>query len=356
MMKFYRKMAVLIFLLLLVLLICGCKAKLSAPETNMLTLQYELAADEELEPFYVSDTKIYAAVNKLEPPSMSAPSFGATTERFIVYDLGTEKEEIHYDLCEEGVYIYHAMPFEEGVIYAVYTPLAPGASLDESIQWDIKYISDKGTEILDSGYCKSVDRIPGFALIDGEVYYLYEDFYEDTGYGFGVSKAGLEHSKPVLKEKEYSLSESEFYSNGSDYVIHVDGKLLVGNAKGIYRKYDLPEKISAFGICSDYLFCCTTQDGNKWTARSVSLKTGEEHAAETQMPLYRISSMCGDELTCVGDGFSMHVLRPGKNFEIQQVEESMEIIETREYVRYYPYGDVETLAQLDETKFLRVTW
>jgi len=251
----------------------------------MLTLKYELAEDEELEPFYVSDTKIYAAVNKLEPPDMSAPSFGAVTEKFIVYNLLTEKEEVCYDSGEDDVYIYHAMPFKNGIIYAVYERPESDAALDEKVRWEIKYISDEGCRVLDSGLCSSkFDMLPGFTVLDGDVYYLYENFVEKTGYGFGIKKADLDNSKTVVWETDYSLSETEFYSNGTDYVIHVDGKLLIGNGKGIYREYDLTENMSAFGICEDYLFCCTTSDGNKWTARSVSLETGEEYTFEDIVP------------------------------------------------------------------------
>ena len=355
-MRFYQKTVFILLLLALALTIHGCKAELRAPETEMLTLKYGLAEDEELEPFYVSDTKIYAAVNKLDPPSMSAPRFGVSTQRFIVYDLLAEKEEAQYDPEEKGIYIYHAMPFENGIIYAVYTPLEQDAELDESIQWDIKYVSDGGVKVLDSGRCSSVYAMPGFALLEGEVYYLYEDLDEKTGYGFGINKADLHNPKTVVEEKGCGLSETEFFHNGTDYVVHVDGKLLIGNVEGIYREYDLPEKMSDFGICKDYLFCCTTSDGNKWTARSISLETGREYTAEVKMPLYRISSMGGDELTCASTGFKMYVFRPGEEFEILPVEETLEIIENREYVRYYPYGDTKTLAQLDETKFLRITW
>ncbi len=356
-MKTYQKAVTLLLLIVLVLSSYGCKETLNKPEKDMLTLKYKLTEDEELEPFYVSDTKVYAAVNKLEPSSMSAPSFGATTERFIVYNLLDEKEETCYDLGEDDVYIYHAMPFENGIIYAVYTPLGPEASLDERIQWHIKYISDEGSKVLDSGRCSSMfDMLPGFTMLDGEVYYLYEDFDEKTGYGFGINKADLDNPKTVVRETDYSLSETEFYSNGTDYAIHVDGKLLIGNVKGIYREYDLPEKMSDFGICKDYLFCCTTSDGNKWTARSISLETGEEYTAEIGMPLYRICSMSGDELSCISTGFSMYVFRPGEEFEILPVEDTLEIIENREYVRYYPYGETKTLAQLNETKFCRITW
>lgn len=86
------------------------------------------------------------------------------------------------------------------------------------------------------------------------------------------------------------------------------------------------------------------------------METGEEYTAEIGMPLYRICSMSGDELSCISTGFSMYVFRPGEEFEILPVEDTLEIIENREYVRYYPYGETKTLAQLNETKFCRITW
>lgn len=198
--------------------------------------------------------------------------------------------------------------------------------------------------------------MPGFALLDGEVYYLYET-YNDKKCGFGIKKADLNKPETVVEEKNYRLSEPDLYSNGRDFAILVRGKILIGNAKGIYREYNLPEKLSDFGICKDYLFCNTTSDGNKWTARSISLKTGKEYTAESKTPLYRISGMNGDELTCIGDSFhDMYILRPGKKLKMVPIEESQEISVNLEYVRYYPYGDTKTLAQISDTKFCQVTW
>ena len=357
-MKFYQKTVFLLLLLTLVLATYGCKAELSEAETDMLTMKYELSDEEELEPFYVSDTKIYAAVNKIDLSQTEVPNFGAATERFIVYDYKTGKEEARYNLDENNAYIYHAMPFEQGIIYAVYTLPEPDAAMDESIQWNVKYTSDEGTRVLDSGRCRSVYVMPGFAILDGDVYYLYENFNEKSGYGFGINRADLYNPETMMEEKDYSISETEFYSNGTDFAILVDGKhdVLIGNAEGIYREYDLPEKMSHFGICKDYIFCCTTSNENQWTARSISLETGEEYMEEIKMPLYRISSMSGDELTCVDMRFDMYILRPGKKFEIVPVDATPEILTNRKYVRYYPYGDTKTLAQIDETKFCRITW
>ncbi len=352
-MKRYQKAVVLSLLFALTLTAYGCKPKLSEPELDVLNLKYELAEDEELEPFYASETKIYAAVNK-KTPSMSAPSFGAETEKFIVYDLQSQKAESQYEPKEDGKYIYHAIPFEDGILYAIYTP---PESIDESIQWDIKYISDEGSKVLDSGLCSSqFSMLPGFTILDGDVYYLYEDFDEESGYGFGIKKADLQNPEIIVEEKGRRLSDTEFCSNGTDYALLSDGKILIGNAEGIYREYDLPNPMSDYGICKDYLFCCTNSDGNKWTARSISLKTGKEYAAETETPLYRIASMNGGELTCIDDNWNMYILRPGKEFEIISADEPNEILVGRRNVRYYPYGDRAALAQLDETKFCRMTW
>ncbi len=359
-MKIYRKTGVLLLVLALALTTYGCKGKLSEPEMEVMNLKYDLAEDENLEPFYASETKIYAGVLKKEPPSRLAPRFGVTTEKFIVYDIENERIEVQYEPEDEGIYLYHAMPFEDGIIYAAYTLPEPDASIDDSIPWYIKYVSDEGTRVLDSGRCSDKFSMPAFALLDGEVYYLYEIFDGNTECGFGISRADLYNPEIVVEEKNYRLSESEFYANGTDFVVLVeDGKhsFLIGNAEGIYREYDLPEQMSNFAICKDYLFCCTTSDGHKWTARSISLKTGEEYTVETEGPIYRIASMTGDELACIVDEWDMHIFRPGKKFEMIPVESSeKEFHESRESVRYYPYGDTKTFAQLDDTKFCRITW
>lgn len=352
-MKLYQKAAILSLLFALTLTAYGCKSKLSEPELDELNLKYELAEDETLEPFYASETKIYATVNKRKP-SMSAPSFGAETEKFIVYDIASEKVAAQYDPEEDGKYIYHAIPFENGILYAIYTP---PESIDESIKWDIKYISDEGSKVLDSGLCSSqFSMLPGFTVLDGDVYYLYEDYHEKTGYGFGIKKADLNEPQLIVEEKARKLSDTEFCSNGTDYALLSDGKILIGNAEGIYREYDLPNPMSDYGICKDYLFCCTESDGNKWTARSISLKTGKEYTAETEKPLFRIASMSGNELTCILENWEMCTLRPGREFEIVFADVPDEILVGRRNVRYYPYSDRETLAQLDETKFCRMTW
>ncbi len=337
-MKHYQKAVILGLLVSLALTVCGCKPKLSEPEFGELNLKYELAEDEELEPFYASDTKIYAAVNKRKP-STSAPSFGAETEKFIVYDIASEKVEAQYDPEEDGEYIYHAMPFEDGILYAAYTP---PESIDESVKWDIKYISDVESKTIDSGLCSSMfDMLPGFTILEGEVYYLYEDFDEASGYGLGIKRADLQKPEPIVEEKNRRLSETEFYSNGTDYTVLIDGKILIGNIEGIYREYNLPKPMSDYGICKNYLFCCTESDGNKWTARSISLKTGKEYTAEIEKPLYRITSMSGDELTCVRENWEMCILCPGKEFEIISLDEPDEILVDKKRVRYYPYGDRE---------------
>lgn len=360
-MRVYQKSLLMLLLTALVLTACGCKGKLSEPEMEVLNLNYELAEDEALEPFYASDTKIYAGVLKKEPDTMSAPGFGFTTEKFIVFDLQSGEAEAEYDPKEKDVYIYHAMPFEEGIIYAVYTPPEPDAPIEDSTPWYIKFISDEGIQVLDSGRCSSKFSMPAFAQLSGDVYYLYQIFDGNTECGFGIGKADLNRPETIVKETDYKLSDPEFYSNGSDFAVHVDGEhdFLIGNADGIYMEYDLPESMSDFAICKDYLFFCTTSDGNKWTTRSISLKTGEEYAYETETkePFYRIASMSGDELTCISEHWDMYLLRPGKNFEMVPVESpEKEFREAREYVRYYPYGERGTLAQLDETKFCRISW
>ncbi len=353
-MKHYQKAQLLALLTLLVLTVCSCQGKLAKPDLEELDMQYELAEDEELEPFYASETKIYAAVLKKEPPSMLAPRFGVTTERFIVYDIENKRIEVQYEPEEEGIYIYNAMPFEGGIIYSAYTP---PESIDSGVGWEIKYISDKGSKVIDSGLCSSkFDMLPGFAVLEGEVYYLYEDYDKNSGYGFGIKIADLNNPEIVVEERKRKLDETEFYSNGTDYAFSSEGKILIGNAKGVYREYELPEKMSHYGICKDYLFCCTTSDGNSWTARSISLKTGKEYTAEIEKPMSRFASMSGDELTCVRENWEMCVLRPGKEFEIVSTDDPDEIRVGRMFVRYYPYGDRETLAQIDETKFCRITW
>lgn len=358
--KTVRCLMVAAALLLLALTASGCKAKFSEPEMEVLNLNYKLAEDEELEPFYASETKLYAGVLKRKP-SRFAPSFPVTTEKFIVYDLVSGKVEAEYDPKEKDVYIYHAMPFEEGIIYAVYPPPEPNAPIEDGCPWYIKYISDEGIKTLDSGRCSSKFSMPAFAQLDGNVCYLYEIFDGNTERGFGISKADLNHPEVIVEETDYQLSDPEFYSNGTEYAILVDGKhdFLIGNAEEIYGKYDLPEPMSDFAICKDYLFCCTSSDDTKWTARSVSLKTGKAYACETEMnkPLYRIASMRGDEVTCISENWSMYILRPGKNYEIVPVEpREKDFPEAREFVRFYPYGETRTLAQLDDTKFCRITW
>ena len=356
-MKYYRKTALLLLLIALMLNICGCRSKLSEPEKDIVTLNYKLEEDERLRPLYASETRIYAAVNKRKPPHMSAPGFTATTEQFIVYDLQSQKVVAKYDPGANGTCIFNAVPFKKGILYAAYTPLGPDDSLDESIKWDIKYISDEGSKIIDSGRCSSmVDKLPEFTVLDGEVYYLYEDLDEDTGYGFGIKRADLGGPEIVVEEKGRKLIETQFQSNGKDYAVLTDGKFLVGNAKGFYREYDLPKPMSDYGICRDYLFCCTESDGNRWTARSISLKTGEEYTAEIEKPLFRIASMGGDELTCIDTNFDMYILRPGKEFEIVSLENPKEIREGRDNVGYYPYGDTKTFAQLKDTKLCRIVW
>lgn len=357
-MKLYRKTALLLLLITLMLITCGCQSKLSEPEKDIVTLNYKLEEDEKLEPFYASETKIYASVSKRKPQRTPTAQqvIGVVTEKIIVYDLKSQKVAAQYDPGADGTYISHAVPFEKGILCSVYTPPGPDDSLDESIKWDIKYISDEGSKIIDSGRCSMFDMTPDFTVLDGQVYYLFEDFDEKTGYGFGINRADPSGPEIVVEEKERRLIETKFCSNGTDYVVHIDGKFLVGNAKGFYREYDLPKPMSDYGICKNYLFCCTETEGEQWTARSISLKTGEEYTAEIENPLYRIASMGGDELTCISRNFDMYILRPGKEFEIVSLENPEEIREGRDSVWYYPYDDTKTFAQLEDTKLCRIAW
>ena len=356
-MKKSQKLILMLLLLPLILTVYSCKSNPSKSEKTTFNLKYELAEDEELEAFYVSDTKIYATVNKIDTTNMSAPTFGTTTQRFIIYDFVNDELEKQYDIEERGVYIYHAIPFQDGIIYSVYTPNGTAEVSDTGFPWEIRYISDERNQVIDSGFCSNmIDMLPGFSILDEEVYYLYEDMDEDTGYSFGIKKADLDNSQVVVQETEKKLSETEFYSNGTDYAILVDAKILIGNTKGIYREYDLPEKISSYGICKDYLFCCTTSDGSKWAARSINLETGKEYVSESDEPLYRVTSMRGMELTCVLENWEMCILQPGKNYKVFPLDSSDDLLETRRYVIYYPYDETKTLAQLDSTKFCRIIW
>lgn len=56
-------------------------------------MQCELDGDEELKLSCVLDTKIYAKVSRLELPNRLAQSFGAVTERFIIYNLYFKNKE-----------------------------------------------------------------------------------------------------------------------------------------------------------------------------------------------------------------------------------------------------------------------
>lgn len=356
-----KKLTLAVLVLASILVVCACGKDIKEPTTESFDLGYKLQEDEEIEPFFATDSLIYAAVLKKDPPSTMQSMFGAKTEKFIVYDTKSSKVTEEYAIKDTDAYIYNAMPFEDGIIYSTYLPKTKKDN--GQVPWSINYVTQDDSITVDSGHCRSNMNTPGFANIGEDIYYLYEDFVKESKYGFGIRKADLEKPKEVLWETKHKLSENELYSNGTDFAIMVEGKIndgkanvLIGNVDGIYNEYDFPEKITSMGLCKDYLFCCTTSDGEKYSARSIALESGEEYDAELEEPLYRIASMKGNELTCVAGNWGMCILHPGKEFKKVSVEDPEKIIDGREFVRYYPYGESGTFAQLDDKKFCRLTW
>lgn len=247
------------------------------------------------------------------------------TESFLVFGKDGEAQEI---VMKDDAYIYNAVPFKNGVLYATYEITGM-----EKCKWYIKHIENEKVELIDQGQCDSYSNMPSIAYVGDTPYY---QFTERTSQGIqeGVKRIVNGKAETLFSYKTDRMNSPFLCSNGVmfSYISQEGGSPLyvIGDKDGIKYKNTTKKKLASFGINDDVMLCSLAEDIDgvpEYEMLSVDLSTGEKTYSDTDQPYYRICGS-GNAFLCIDGKWTLYLMKSdGKKISQKAVEypESLEL-------------------------------
>ena len=226
------------------------------------------------------------------------------TERLLVFS----KDGVQEIPVNDEAYIYNAVPFKNGVLYASYKYGDPG-----ECEWSVNYAEKERIELIDSGQCESYGNMPSIVYIGDIPYY---QFTEKTSQGIreGIKRVVNGDPELVVSYECSSMQDPLLRSNGTEYCyIMADGSdptYIIGDESGVLYKNTIRKKMVDFGINDNTVVCSLAEDVDgkaEYEMLAIDLHTGEENYHEAKQPYYRICGS-GDAFLCVDFQFGLHLI------------------------------------------------
>lgn len=239
------------------------------------------------------------------------------TERLLV----VSKDDVQEIPMNVDSYIYNAVPFKKGVLYASYEY---GDS--RKCEWSVNYVEKGHIDLIDSGQCESYGNMPSIVYIGDVPYY---QFTEKTSQGIreGIKRVVDSELELVFSYECASIQDPLLVSNGTEYCyLMADGSYptyIIGDESGILYKNTIRKKMVDFGINDHTMVCSLAEDIDgeaEYEMLTIDLDTGEENYNDAKQPYYRICGS-GDAFLCVDWQFGLYLLNAeGDNIQPEAAE------------------------------------
>ena len=270
------------------------------------------------------------------------------TERLLV----VSEDDVQEIPMKIDPYIYNAVPFKNGVLYASYEYGDSG-----KCEWSVNYAEKGHTDLIDRGQCESYGNMPSIVYIGDIPYY---QFTEKTSQGIweGIKRVVDGEPELVFSYECSAMQEPLLVSNGTEYCyLMADGNhptYIIGDESGILYKNTIRKKMVDFGINDHTVVCSLAEDVNgeaEYEMLAIDLDTGEEKYSDANQPYYRICGS-GDAFLCVDWQFGLYLInKEGDSIQPEAAEypESPDL--NKRSVFFYSQQEGRLLAKFYEDDY-----
>lgn len=259
-----------------------------------LTVNLSLDSGQSAYCCWQDSSRMLFSVGTEQPDVYSGPT--NNTDYIAVYDYVQQTIIASYDI-NSNAYVFSARPYKDGILYVDY------GWPSEAPEWELIYIDENGSHIIDSGTATGWEETPQLIAINGEPCYLWSE--ASTAQEFGLNRIhGLE-TENVFTESEYNLSGVTIYSNGKQYCFMASkaddeyATFFVGDGSGVIYSHQLDGKIMSFSITGTHAICGLareTEGTDKYFIEALDLRNGEISDIEAESQAWRMggsmSGMC----------------------------------------------------------------
>lgn len=284
------------------------------PEPNGIKDVLELTDENTVDFYYWSDE--IAIVGKGED---NHTYYGPVSETKTLYFYDLSRGEIIDQFNTiEGVFVFSAVPWEDGILYTT-MPENMDYS-DTGQQWQVVYVDHESQQIVDSGMCRTtpMGRYIPWVKMSGETpVYVYENVEGDTQYSCGLKGIALYkdeiivHSLDIYEGTDKKLMDSNFRSNGDEFCYALELPettqilYVVRNLKEVLGELLVDPYIGHCEMTDNYfIYVNDPQDGKGWCMVAYDFENDTRVVSRTGKQMYRFRST-GEHFFCVDDYFNL---------------------------------------------------
>lgn len=297
-----KKHSVLVILMLLLVLATSCRNQPVEKTTfenavyTKIPLNFEIGEMQSETCCYADEEyMIFSVGTKNGKPE----GIGVFTDYLMLYNYNNGEVIKKYDIKSKG-YVMNAVPYEDGILYTDYDGnLGP-------MNWQIKFVNDKGIEILDEGACNAYWGTPQIILVEGIPVYAWNDFPDKGEKTYGINKITEGKIVNIFRENRAWQGDVQFAGNKKQYFLMVETdeglygfkmKVLVGDLDKILFTYETEDGILSSDITKDYVAMSMAKSMDEKYLTKLRLKDGKAYTQEIGRDMYRIKGL--EDNTCL---------------------------------------------------------
>ena len=288
-----------------------------APELSEINMPYELEKNEETGRYLNSYSICYYDKDCLIVANVFNDTVTATeiiypeikTNGLYLLNLSDDKKYTFYDIKSDG-WIYSAVPYKDGIIFAEYT----GVPDEGGYGWSICYIDGKNKTILDSG-CSRTWFTTHLTLLDNKmpIYVCEKINRKQNSVNVQINKIIDFKSENI--DTFHNFENLDFLqTNVRVYLACLYEReketliLLSGDAEGIHIKKEINDSFNSCSITENYIVVSLGHEMGKTSIMVINLDDFQEKNFPQTKRWWRMAGSSVKYCTLIDNGFNPYYI------------------------------------------------